>query len=148
MGRDTPIKLVALANTSYTMSVLLFPKSFSESIDSILNHFWWKSKSIERTKHYLTTLEWSILCKPKDEGGLGFRKFCDFIVFGAGLIEVHVWKTGSGNFALVLLHDHIILFNIVESTVVGWKTMNIVIKCRSCEHFHVIKCKSCECVLS
>ena len=76
MGRATLIKSVAQSTPIYTMVAFAIPKSLCETMDSLIRRFWWCPK--KDSSHYFAPLSWESLCKPKKEGGLGFRKFWNF----------------------------------------------------------------------
>lgn len=67
---------VTLAHSSlasipgYTMQTTAFPVSVIEEAKRICRDFIWGSSPSARKCHLIS---WSQLCKPKDEGGLGFR---------------------------------------------------------------------------
>lgn len=76
MGQETLIKSVVQALPTYLMSIGLLPTKLLRELDSILRRFWWNPR--DGVKHYWTPMAWSSLCKPREGGGLGFRKFADF----------------------------------------------------------------------
>ena len=76
MRRATLIKFVAQAAPMYTMSTFLIPKGLCAEMDVMVRRFWWCPK--KDSKKYLAPMAWSSLCKPKRDGGLGFRKFANF----------------------------------------------------------------------
>jgi hypothetical protein len=68
-GREVLIKAVAKAIPSYTMSCFLLPRRWCEDLNAIVTKYWWGSIGLSKKIHWL---KWSHLCKPKEEGGLGF----------------------------------------------------------------------------
>lgn len=59
-------------------------------LDSMVKLFWWNAKKKEG--RYLALKAWSEICKPKTQGGLGFRKFSDF---NTTLLAKLAWKMES-----------------------------------------------------
>lgn len=80
MGRELLIKTVAQALPMYSMQCFLLPKSFCEELNRMIAKFWWSGDPGKRKIHWLN---WQVLCKPKNEGGLGFR---DFFAFNLALL--------------------------------------------------------------
>ena len=72
-GRATLIKSVAQSSPNYTMSTFLLPRKINDKLDAAVRRFWWKPKK-DSNKFY-TPMAWDDLCRPKDEDGLGFKKF-------------------------------------------------------------------------
>lgn len=64
------LKAVVQAIPAYCMSVFQLPKSLCSQIHSLMNWFWWGSKSATNGVHWMS---WSCLRLPKQRGGLGFR---------------------------------------------------------------------------
>lgn len=89
-GKATLIKSVALAMPTYTMLTFRIPKSVCLDLDSIARRFWWGAK--KATVSYLVLKSWDKLCKPKDNGGLGFSKFWDI---NTALLAKIGWMDGG-----------------------------------------------------
>ena len=56
---------------SYIMQTVKLPKVIRTKIDRIYRQFIWGSAKHKKRIHLIT---WDKVCKPKQEGGLGFRK--------------------------------------------------------------------------
>ena len=69
-GREILIKAVAQATPTYIMSCFKLPDSLCSDLNSLMGRFWWGHKANERK---LAWLSWEKLCRPKLEGGMGFR---------------------------------------------------------------------------
>ncbi|XP_026458965.1 uncharacterized protein LOC113359570 [Papaver somniferum] len=71
--RTTLIKHIGQAIPIFQMGAFLIPKYLYEQMDSHLCKFWW-GETLDPKDRKLHLLGWDILCSPKAEGGLGFRK--------------------------------------------------------------------------
>lgn len=69
------IKSVVQAIPSYVMSCFLLPVQFCNKLNSHIRRFWWSGDPKESKIHWIKGEE---LCKPKWEGGMGFRDLRDF----------------------------------------------------------------------
>lgn len=69
-GCEVLIKAVAQATSAYAMSVFKIPSTLCHEIQSLVARFWWGGSNSSRKIHWM---QWKRLCKPKAEGGLGFR---------------------------------------------------------------------------
>lgn len=74
-GRELLIKVVAQALPSYAMNCFLLPKTFCDELHQLMSRFWWGNGSEDRKIHWWS---WDKMCKPKAEGGLGFRDLYAF----------------------------------------------------------------------
>ncbi|CAH9148255.1 unnamed protein product, partial [Cuscuta epithymum] len=75
-GRAVLLKNVIQAMPTYAMNVFLLPKDLCVDIKKLMNGFWWKGAKFEQKG--LRWRSWDALCKPKEAGGLGFRKIREF----------------------------------------------------------------------
>lgn len=74
-GKEVFIKSVIQAIPTYAMSCFLLPKTMRGDIESIYAKFWWQKAHGKRGIHWC---QWKYLCRPKEEGGLGFRNLAQF----------------------------------------------------------------------
>ncbi|XP_026383355.1 uncharacterized protein LOC113278836 [Papaver somniferum] len=72
-ARTTMIKHIGQAIPFFKMGAFLIPKHLCRQMDSHLCKFWW-GETLDPNDRKLHLLGWDILCSPKAEGGLGFRK--------------------------------------------------------------------------
>ncbi|KAL7129060.1 hypothetical protein ABFS83_13G037900 [Erythranthe nasuta] len=84
-GKETLIKAVLQAIPSYVMSCFILPKNLLDEIQALIRRFWWGA----RTGRYIAWMAWSNLCKPKNEGGMGYRSLkC----FNLALLAKQAWR--------------------------------------------------------
>ncbi|CAL1356643.1 unnamed protein product [Linum trigynum] len=72
-AKETLLKSVAAALPVYVMACFKLPVTLCRRLDKYIAHFWWGG-SIDRV-HWMS---WRKLCRSKQEGGLGFRRFEQF----------------------------------------------------------------------
>lgn len=79
------------------MSTFLRPSTLSEELDAIVRKFWWESKP--KASGFLPLKAWKDIGKPKELGGLGFRRFKDM---NQALIAKLGWKLASSEDCLYI----------------------------------------------
>ncbi|XP_057444772.1 uncharacterized protein LOC130737018 [Lotus japonicus] len=88
-GRVTLAKSVVASLPSYCMQTMLIPKSVCEKLDQLQRNFVWGS---ENGKRKVSQVSWEVICSPKKQGGLGFRRTSDFneaLLMKAGWELIH-----------------------------------------------------------
>ncbi|XP_057422210.1 uncharacterized protein LOC130716023 [Lotus japonicus] len=88
-GREVLIKAVAQAIPSYVMSCFILPDSLCQEIEGMIARFFWGGDASKKGLHWLN---WGKLCRPKLEGGLGFRGFKSF---NLALVAKNWWRIYS-----------------------------------------------------
>ena len=83
------------AISTFAMSCFRLPVGFCQDIEMLAHRFWRSQRGERRKIHWK---KWEVLCKPKEEGGMGFEDLCKF---NKALLTKQVWK---------LVHDKHSLF--------------------------------------
>ncbi|KAF7825904.1 reverse transcriptase [Senna tora] len=98
-GKEVLIKFVIQAIPSYAMSILRFPKSFCQSISSLVANFWWSNSGKDKGIHWM---KWDKLSCNKKMGGLGFKNlYCQKTAL-LGKQAWRLWKNSDALWAKVL----------------------------------------------
>ena len=79
-GREILIKAVAQSLPTYTMACFKLPISLCHDLESMICRFFWGQRGDNRKIHWVKWLE---LCKPKTQGGMGFK---DLSLFNDALL--------------------------------------------------------------
>ena len=94
-AKEVLLKSVALALPVYAMSVFRLPKDLCARITSAIVEYWWGSGDKKRK---IPWVAWQKLCKPKEQGGLGFH---DIGKFNQALLGKQAWRIWNNPDSLV-----------------------------------------------
>ena len=86
VGREILIKAVVQTIPTYTMNCFKLPIGLCEEIEGLIRRFWWGQREERRKIHWV---RWKELCKPKGEGGIGFK---DLALYNDVFLAKQAWR--------------------------------------------------------
>lgn len=121
-GREVMIKSVPQAIPSYVMSIFQLPATLIETIEKMMNSFWWGHG--RTTQRGINWMRWERLSVPKLHGGMGFK---DLSAFNLAMLGKQGWKfllVPDSLVCLFLKHD---IFHLV--TILMPSLVTILVMC-------------------
>ena len=86
-GREVMIKSVLQAIPSYVMSIFQLPAALINTIEKMINSFWWGHE--HTSQRGINWLSWEKLSMHKTNGGMGFK---DHTAFNLAMLGKQGWK--------------------------------------------------------
>ena len=74
-GREILLKAVVQAIPIFAISCFKLPVGLCKEIEMQIRKFWWGERGSQRKIHWNS---WEVLCKPKEEGGMGLKDLVRF----------------------------------------------------------------------
>ena len=69
------LKAVVQAIPNFAMSCFMLLMGLCNDIEMLIQKFWWGERGGQRRIHWKN---WETLCKPKSDGGMGFKDLAKF----------------------------------------------------------------------
>ncbi|KAK1296070.1 hypothetical protein QJS10_CPB15g01202 [Acorus calamus] len=93
-GRLELIKSVVSSFHIFWSSAVRIPRRTQKDIEKMLRDFLWQGNSPDRKAHHVN---WDIICKPLEEGGLGIKAIKDWT---NGAVGVRLWDIAQNKLSL------------------------------------------------
>ena len=85
-GREILLKAVVQAIPTFAMSCFKLPVGLCKEIEMQIRKVWWGERGSQRKIHWKS---WEVLCKPKEEGSMGFK---DLVRFNEVMLAKQIWR--------------------------------------------------------
>lgn len=102
-GREVLIKAAVQAIPTYIMNCFKLPFGLCNEIKDLILKFWWGQRGDCRKIHWV---RWEELCKPKNEGGMGFKNLA---LFNDALLAKQAWR--------LFQNKHSLLYRVFKSKI-------------------------------
>ncbi|XP_062075984.1 uncharacterized protein LOC133780125 [Humulus lupulus] len=88
-GKVNLVNLVLLSIHTYWAQIMVLPSKILQQINTICRNFLWKGMAESNSSGQVS---WDVVCRPKAEGGLGFRRIKEW---NEAAIGKYVWAVAS-----------------------------------------------------